>query len=247
MSIKSSLIVCLLIFNITFSFSQDIDKNPPKFNYIEATLFTSTIEDGNKLMMMRGRFPISTGDISDPYIMKMSFLAAEDEGPTDPIFFDFKGYIYIKSDEGYIKTYFDTVLLPTIPFLSQADEFKSEIDIELGIDPLPKSWPLLSLVTSYNIGHFEGNDHIAKKEKYTSNGEEYTKFTSVDPNNLGNNIVFDKYGRLYSILTPQGAIRYDYFFSRDNLLKDFPLYAEHQPNLGEMIAGMLISFFNFGG
>ena len=248
MSFKSLLIACLLIINIPFSFSQEVDKNPPPFNYIEATLFTSSVEEGRKLMMMRGHFPLSSGDIHDPYTMKMWFLEAEEGDQVEPIFFDYKGYIYIKTDEGYIKTYFDTVLFPLIPFLSQADEFKSDIDVELGIDPLPKSWPLLSLVTSYNIGHFEGNDHIAKKEKYTKKGEVYTRFTSVDPDNLGYYIDFDKYGRLYSIVTPEGAIRYDYFFSKEYLMKDFPLYAKHEPNMGEMMTGLLIALFGgFGG
>ncbi|MBT8276799.1 MAG: hypothetical protein KJO39_11685 [Bacteroidia bacterium] len=244
MSFKSSLVVCLLIINITFSFSQDVDKNPPWANYITALL---TNYDGQNLMIMKGQFFYRTEFQSKPNIMKMSFLATDPDEQSDPIFFDALGYVYIKSDEGYIKTYFDTVLFPLIPFLSQADEFKSDVDVELGIDPLPDSWPLLSLVTKYNIGHFEGKDHLVKKSQFRREDGSlvWTKYSAIDPDNLGNSIVFDKYGRLKMIITPQGTIQYNYFYSEDSAdqISDFPMYAKHEPNMGEMMVGLLISLF----
>ncbi len=242
MSFKTLLIVFLLVTTMPFSFSQEIDKNPPKYNYIKASLLT----DGNhKLMEMLGFFNPFSDDASKPAVMKMSFFeSGKGSGEqVDPIFFDSLGYVYIKSDEGYIKTFFDTVLFPIIPFLSQADEFKSDVDVELGIDPLPDSWPLLSLVTKYNIGHFEGKDHIAKKDEFILDdvGLIWTRFSAVDPEHLGNRIAFDSYGRLIMIQTPQGTIKYTYFYSEESLLSDFPMFAKHEPNMGEMMVGLLIA------
>jgi hypothetical protein len=241
MIFKNSLLFCFLFLILQFSYSQNIDKNPPKYNYIKAILST----DGNqKLMEMLGFFNPFYNDASKPAVMQMSFIeSGKGSGEqVDPIFFDSLGYVYIKSDEGYIKTFFDTVLFPVIPFLSQADEFKSDVDVELGIDPLPDSWPLLSLVTKYNIGHFEGKDHIAKKDEFMLDdvGLIWTRFSAVDPEHLGNRIAFDSYGRLIMIQTPQGIIKYTYFYSEETLLHDFPMFAKHEPNMGEMMVGLLI-------